>query len=93
VDVQLQAGVAAMTAYVRARRTRLTDRESEVLGLVAQGMTNAEIGRALHITEETVKRHMRELRFVLRARDRAHAVDRGWRLGYLGGGMSEVRNG
>ena len=74
-----------MTTYVRTRRTELTQRELTVLELIAQGFTNAKIGELLVITEETVKRHVREIRAVLGARDRAHAVNEGWRVGYLGG--------
>lgn len=73
-----------MSAYVRVLRTRLTERQVQVLRLVADGMTNAAIGQVLHLTEESVKRHVRELRFILGAADRAHAVDLGWRMGYLG---------
>lgn len=79
-----------MTRYLDHRRPELTARQVEVLALVAAGMTNVAIAHELGVTLETVKRHLRELRFVLRAKDRAHAVDRGWRLGYLGG--SNVRS-
>jgi DNA-binding CsgD family transcriptional regulator len=74
-----------MARYTARRPDQLTARQCDVLDLVAQGRTNAEIGRLLHIAEETVKRHVREIRFKLDARDRAHAVNEGWRLGYLGG--------
>ena len=37
----------------------LTPRQREILGLVAQGLTNAEIGRELYLTEGTVKQHLR----------------------------------
>lgn len=89
-----------MSRYLRTRRPELTARQVQVLEHVAAGLTNVRIAERLGITEESVKRHLRELRFKLRARDRAHAVNEGWRLGYLGGGprtlpvpMSEVRNG
>lgn len=72
-----------MTAYVRTLRTELTARDVDVLAMVAQGMTNARIGRELGITEESVKRRVREIRLVLGAEDRAHAVNEGWRRGYL----------
>jgi DNA-binding NarL/FixJ family response regulator len=62
----------------------LTVRQVQVLALVAKGMTNYEIGRTLHLTEETVKRHVKDIRCVLAAPDRASAVDPGWRRGYLG---------
>lgn len=41
-----------------ANQCRLTSRELEVLGLVAQGMTNGSIARDLWLTEETVKFHL-----------------------------------
>ena len=39
----------------------LTNREREVLDLLAQGMTNKEIGEALVITTNTVKRHLKSI--------------------------------
>jgi DNA-binding CsgD family transcriptional regulator len=74
-----------VTAYVRTRRPELTAREVEVLSMIARGMTNAAIGRELGISEEAVKRRVRDIREVLGAVDRAHAVNEGWRQGYLGG--------
>lgn len=74
-----------MAPYTARRPDRLTERQVEVLEMVALGNTNAMIARHLHVTEESVKRHLRELRMKLRAQDRAHAVNEGWRLGYLGG--------
>lgn len=41
--------------------TRLTDRESEVLRLVARAMTNREIAETLLISEQTVKNHMKKI--------------------------------
>jgi len=49
-------------------------REVEVLALVAQGHTNAEIGAALYISEETVKSHLRHIIAKMGARNRTHAV-------------------
>jgi len=66
-------------------RTELTEREHNVLELVAWGFTNAAIGEELGIHEETVKRHLLNIRYVLKADNRAHAVNEGWRQGYLGG--------
>ena len=40
------------------RTEQLSARETEVLALVAQGLTNAEIGRRLHVSEATVKTHL-----------------------------------
>jgi DNA-binding NarL/FixJ family response regulator len=41
-----------------ARTEQLSARETEVLALVARGLTNAEIGRALYVSEATVKTHL-----------------------------------
>ena len=53
---------------------RLTQRELEVLELVAQGYSTREIARKLWVTEETVKTHVRRVLRRLGARTRAHAV-------------------
>jgi DNA-binding NarL/FixJ family response regulator len=52
----------------------LTERELEVLAGMCEGMSNAEIGRALFLSEDTVKTHARRLFRKLGAADRAHAV-------------------
>ena len=52
----------------------LTPREREVLGLVALGATNAEIGEKLVVSENTVKFHMKNILQKLHARNRAEVV-------------------
>lgn len=52
----------------------LTPREVEVLVLIAEGMSNAEIARSLHISQATVKSHINNLFAKAGVRDRAQAV-------------------
>ncbi|MDN5764572.1 MAG: response regulator transcription factor [Humibacillus sp.] len=52
----------------------LTPRESEVLALIAEGLSNREIARRLFVSEATVKTHINNLFAKAHLRDRAHAV-------------------
>ncbi|HEY7036408.1 MAG TPA: LuxR C-terminal-related transcriptional regulator, partial [Thermomicrobiales bacterium] len=61
----------------------LSEREVEVLRLVAAGLPNRDIGRQLFITEKTVKKHLSNIMDKLGAVNRAEAVDRARRLGVL----------
>ncbi|WP_245647884.1 response regulator transcription factor, partial [Micromonospora rosaria] len=61
----------------------LTERELQVLLGMAEGKSNAEIGRELFVSEDTVKTHARRLFRKLGARDRAHAVAAGFRAGLV----------
>jgi len=61
----------------------LTPRERDVLGLVAEGLTNKEIGAQLSIAEDTVKKHVQNLIWKLRAADRTQAAIIALRVGLL----------
>ncbi|MBW4442064.1 MAG: response regulator transcription factor [Plectolyngbya sp. WJT66-NPBG17] len=58
----------------RMNNPELTDRELEVLQLVAQGMSNLEIGTALNINESTVKSNVNRILSKLGAKDRTQAT-------------------
>ena len=66
-----------------AVRERLSPREREVLGLVAQGRSNREIAEALVVTEHTAKYHVAQLLNKLGAGSRAEAVTRAVAAGLL----------
>lgn len=61
----------------------LSAREREVLEGLAAGLSNAEIGRQMYLSEDTVKTHARRLYRKLDATDRAAAVANGFRWGLL----------
>lgn len=63
--------------------TPLTDRETEVLRCLAQGLSNAEIAVALVIGHETVKTHIKRICMKTDTRDRTQAVVWAYRSGFM----------
>jgi DNA-binding NarL/FixJ family response regulator len=63
----------------------LTDREIEVLRLVAIGNSNKIIGAQLNVSEATIKGHMKSILAKLGANDRAHAVTIAMKRGFMDG--------
>jgi DNA-binding CsgD family transcriptional regulator len=70
-------------APIREHELEPTNREIEILQLIAEGLINREIGERLFLSEETVKSHVRRLMAKLQAMSRAHAVALGFRRGLL----------
>lgn len=61
----------------------LTERERQVLELLAEGLSNRGIGENLWLSENTVKSHLSTLAKKVGAKGRAHVVARGFQLGLL----------
>jgi DNA-binding NarL/FixJ family response regulator len=76
-----------MTVFAPTEHTSpntLSNREWEVLRLIAEGATNKEIATELYLSPHTVKDHTRTLYRRLGARNRADAIQRAQRMGLLG---------
>jgi DNA-binding NarL/FixJ family response regulator len=78
----------APTAATRLRLDRLTDREREVLLLIAQGRSNAEIAELLVIAESTAKTHVKRVLAKIDVHDRAQAAVFAYQSGLIAGGRT-----
>jgi DNA-binding NarL/FixJ family response regulator len=76
------------TAATRLRLDRLTDRERQVLLLIAQGRSNAEIAELLVIAESTAKTHVKRVLAKIDVHDRAQAVVFAYQSGLMAGGRT-----
>jgi len=61
----------------------LTPRQRQVLGLIAEGFSNKEIGRSLELAEGTIKSHVATLLRSLGARNRTEATTKAKQVGYI----------
>lgn len=69
-----------------AALAKLTDREAEVLLLVARGLTNGEIAERLFISQHTAKTHVNRIMAKVRSHDRAQLVILAYESGLLAPG-------
>jgi DNA-binding NarL/FixJ family response regulator len=83
IVLRLSALASARRADERASNTKLTPRETEILGLVAEGLTNKQIAAQLHVEEQTVKNHIHNILDRLNLRRRNQAVQYAWEAGML----------
>jgi two-component system response regulator DesR len=77
-------GMTVFAPRVEPAPERLSDREREVLALIASGATNQEIATALDLSPHTIKDHASSLYRKLGVRNRSEAVQRAVRLGLTG---------
>jgi len=76
-------GNSVFEPHDRQASLGLSERERDVLALMASGATNPEIGEALHLSRHTVKEHSSAVYRKLGVRNRTEAVQKAQRLGLL----------
>lgn len=78
--VTVHAGRRCIPAHIAVRlaermmRSNLTARESEILEMLAKGLTNKQIGSALNISQNTVRNHVNSIMAKMEVSDRTEAV-------------------
>ena len=83
VEPSLRRALADRARTHEDKGAQLTERELQVLTGMSQGKSNAQIGRELFLSEDTVKTHARRLFRKMGVTDRAQAVASGFRRGLV----------
>jgi DNA-binding NarL/FixJ family response regulator len=91
--VERYAGQQPSLASVSADLSALTPRELEVLGLIARGLSNAELAAELTLSEATVKTHVARILTKLQLRDRVQAVVLAYETGLVSAGQNHGPGG
>lgn len=80
---EVPAGGPFVLDETKLREVGLTQREHQILGLIAQGLSNREIGEKLFVSENTVKTHSSRLFEKMQVSRRVQAVQKGKDLGLI----------
>lgn len=83
VEVRVREGGPFVLDAGKLAALGITPREHEILGLIAEGLSNREIGERLFVSENTVKTHSSRLFGKLGVNRRVQAVQRGRELGLI----------
>lgn len=82
-EVRVAAGEPFVLDAGKLKELGITQREHEILGLIAEGLSNREIGERLFVSENTVKTHSSRLFEKLGVNRRVQAVLKGRELGLI----------
>ena len=82
-EVRVREGEPFVLDAGKLKELGITPREHEILGLIAEGLSNREIGERLFVSENTVKTHSSRLFDKLEVNRRVQAVQKGRELGLI----------
>ncbi|MGZ5432009.1 MAG: response regulator transcription factor [Thermoanaerobaculia bacterium] len=82
-EVRVPQGGPFVLNVEKLRELGITQREHEILGLIAEGLSNREIGERLFVSENTVKTHSSRLFDKMSVNRRVQAVQKGKDLGLI----------